>query len=56
MSKVKKPLTKETNITLTPKTDIPKNDISKDLEEIKELLVKIAVSIDKLYVIMPFKK
>jgi hypothetical protein len=35
---------------------VPKNDTEQDLRDIKELLTRIAVSLEKLYLIMPFKK
>ena len=58
MKKEKKPLEHPKNTTVTPKTDA-QNDIKEivnSLNSLKELLAKIAVSLEKLYLIMPFKK
>lgn len=51
MKKEKKSLEQPKNTTVTPKTDA-----QNDIKEIKELLTRIAVSLEKLYLIMPFKK
>lgn len=51
MKKEKKNLETPKNTTVTPKTDA-----QNDIKEIKELLAKIALSLEKLYLIMPFKK
>ena len=58
MKKEKKTLEQPKNTTVTPKTDA-QNDIKEivnSLHSLKELLTRIAVSLDKLYLIMPFKK
>lgn len=58
MKKEKKPLEQPKNTTVTPKTDA-QNDIKEivdSLHSLKELLTRIAVSLEKLYSIMPFKK
>lgn len=58
MKKEKKNVEMPKNTTVTPKTDA-QNDIKEivnSLNSLKELLAKIAVSLEKLYSIMPFKK
>ena len=58
MKKEKKTLEQPKNTTVTPKTDA-QNDVKEivnSLHSLKELLTRIAVSLDKLYLIMPFKK
>jgi len=56
MSKEKQNTKKTTTTSQTPKTSVLKNDTEQDLRDIKELLARIAVSLDKLYDILPFKK
>lgn len=58
MKKEKKNVEMPKNTTVTPKTDA-QNDIKEivnSLNSLKELLAKIALSLEKLYLIMPFKK
>lgn len=58
MKKEKKNVDTPKNTTVTPKTDA-QNDIKEivnSLHSLNELLTSIALSLEKLYLIMPFKK